>query len=63
MIIHRHSDRTSYIDFPNSLKNRKTAINLTSKSDNKCFQYALTLELNYKQIGKDSDKIINTKLL
>ena len=61
MIIHRHGDHTSYIDFPNSLKNKKAAINLTNKSDNKCFQYALTLELNYKQIGKGSEKIINIK--
>ena len=27
----------SYVDFPDSIKNKKATINLTNKKDNKCF--------------------------
>ena len=33
----------SYIDFPDWIKNKKTAINPINKNDNKCFQYAVTV--------------------
>ena len=39
----------SYIDSPKWLKNKKTKINPKIK-DNKCFQYALTVALNYEHI-------------
>ena len=39
----------SYIDSPKWLKNKKTKINPKNK-DNKCFQYALTVALNYEHI-------------
>ena len=42
----------SYIDSPKSLKNKKTTINPKNKDD-KCFQYALTVALNYEQIKKN----------
>ena len=42
----------SYIDSPKSLKNKKATINPKNKDD-KCFQYALTIALNYDQIEKD----------
>ena len=42
----------SYIDSPEWLKNKKAAINPKNK-ENKGFKYALTVALNYKQIGKD----------
>ena len=42
----------SYIDSPKSLKNKKATINPKNKDD-KCFQYALTIALNYEQIEKD----------
>ena len=39
----------SYIDSPKWLKTKKATINLKNKDD-KCFQYALTVALNYEQI-------------
>ena len=42
----------SYKDFPEWLKNKKATIN-SKNNDDKCFQYALTLSLNHKQIKKD----------
>ena len=41
----------SYIDFSKWLKNKKTTINSTN-NDEKCFQYALTVALNYQKIEK-----------
>ena len=42
-----------YIDSPYWVKNRKAAINPINKKDNKCFQYAVTVALNYEEIIKD----------
>ena len=36
----------SYIDFPDWIKKKKTAIN-PKNEDDKCFQYAVTLALNH----------------
>ena len=51
----------SYIDSPKWLKNKK-AINPKNKDD-KCFQYALTVALNYEQIKKIPQRISNIKPL
>ena len=51
----------SYIDSPKWLKNKK-AINPKNKDD-KCFQYALTVALNYEQIKKNPQRISNIKPL
>ena len=45
----------SYIDSPESLKNKKAAIN-PKNNDDKCFQYAI----NQKQIKKDPQRISKT---
>ena len=50
----------SYIDYPKWLKNKKTTINLKN-NDDKCFQYALTVALNYEQIKKDPQEISKIK--
>ena len=50
----------SYIDSPEWLKNKKTTINLKN-NDDKCFQYALTVALNYEQTGKDPQRITKIK--
>ena len=50
----------SYIDSPKWLKNKRAAINPKNKDD-KCFQYALTVALNYEKIKKDSQKISKKK--
>ena len=35
-------------------KNKRATINPKNKKDDKCFQYALTLSLNYDEIKKKS---------
>ena len=46
----------SYIDSPKWLKNKKATIN-PKNNDDKCFQYALTVALNYEKIKKDPQRI------
>ena len=50
----------SYIDSPEWLKNKKATINPTNNDDN-CFQYALTVALNYQNIKKDPQRILKIK--
>ena len=50
----------SYIDSPKWLKIKKTTIN-PKNNDDKCFQYALTVALNYEQIKKDPQRILKIK--
>ena len=50
----------SYIDSPKWLKNKKATINPQNNNDN-CFQYALTVALNHKQIKNHSERISNLK--
>ena len=40
----------SYLDSSNRIIQQKTTINLISKIDNKCFQCAVTVPLNYEEI-------------
>ena len=51
----------SYIDSPDWIKNKKVTINPINKKDNKCFQYAVTVALNYEEIKKDPQRI--TKIM
>ena len=48
----------SYIDSPKWLKNKKAT---NPKNNNKCFQYVLTVALNYEQIKKDFQRISKIK--
>ena len=50
----------SYVDSPKWLKSKKATINPKNK-DGKCFQYALTVALNYEQIKKNRQRISNIK--
>ena len=50
----------SYIDSPKWLKNKKATINPKNNDDN-CFQYALTVALNYQNIKKDPQRISKIK--
>ena len=50
----------SYIDSPKWLKNKKATIN-PKNNDDKCFQYALTVALNYEQIKSHSERISKIK--
>ena len=51
----------SYIDSPDWTKNQKVTINLINQKGNKCFQYAVTVTLNHKEIGKNPERIIKIK--
>ena len=42
----------SYINSPKWVANREATINPKNEKDNKCFQYAITLALNYNKIKK-----------
>ena len=50
----------SYIDFPKWLKDKKSTIN-PKNNDYKCFQYAVTLALNYDEINNHPDRISKIK--
>ena len=50
----------SYIDPPDWIKNKKAIINPFNTKD-KCFQYAVTVTLNYEEIKKDPQRIKKIK--
>ena len=50
----------SYTDSPKWLKNKKATIN-QKKNDDKCFQYAINVALNYEEIGINPEKITKIK--
>ena len=52
----------SYIDSPEWLKSKKSYINLKNNADD-CFQYALTVALNFHNVKKVPQKISKTKPL
>ena len=45
-----------YVDSLDWIKNKKAAINLINKKDNKCFQYAVTVAPNHEKIKKDPQR-------
>ena len=47
----------SYINSPDWIKKKKTTIN-RKNGDDKCFQYAATVALNYEEIKWDSERVI-----
>ena len=51
----------SYICFSDLIKNKKAAINSINKKDNKSFQYAITVALNYEEIKEDPQRITKIK--
>ena len=51
----------SYKDSPDWTKNRKATIYPNNKKDNKCFQYAVIVALNYEEIKKDLQRITKIK--
>ena len=50
----------SYIESPKWLKDKKCTVNQTN-NDNKCFQYATTLALNFNKIDKHPQRISRIK--
>ena len=51
----------SCIDSPDCIENKKAIINPINKNNNKWFQYAVTVALNYEEINKDLQRITNIK--
>ena len=51
---------SSYIDSPGWIKIKKATINTKDNADN-CFQYVLTVTLNYQHIKRGSQKISKIK--
>ena len=51
----------SYIDSPDWIKNKKATTNPINKKDNKCFQYAVTVALNYEKLDKNPERITKIK--
>ena len=49
--------RGSYIKYPEWLEDKQATINPKNKNDDKCFQYALTVALNYEKINKNRQRI------
>ena len=51
----------SYIKTPEWLKNKIATINCRNDDDDKCFQYAITIELNYDGIEKHHQRVNKVK--
>ena len=49
------------IDSLDWIKNKKETINSINKKDKECFQYSVTVALNYEWIKKDPQRITKTK--
>ena len=50
-----------YIGSPDWIKRKKVTINDINKKDNQCFQYAITVALNHKEIGKHPGRITTSR--
>ena len=51
----------SHIDSSEWLKNKRAPINPQNEKDGKCFQYTLTVALNYEQIKSYPERISKSK--
>ena len=51
----------SYRDSPDWMKSKKATMNPVNKKDNTCFQYTVTVVLNYEKIRKDQQRITKLK--
>ena len=53
----------TYIDTSNWIWRERATINSINKKDNKCYQYTVTVPLNYKEIKKDPQRMTKIKTL
>ena len=61
MISRVHFQRGGYfIDYPDWIKKKKATINPKNKDD-KCFQYAATVALNYEKTKLNPERVSNIK--
>ena len=49
-------DHISILDW---IKNKSATINIINKKDDKCFQYAVTVALNFEEIKNDPQRLSN----
>ena len=61
MLIYYIINVISYVDSPDWIKNKKTAINPINEKDSKCFQYAVTVALNPEEIGRHPKRVTKIK--
>ena len=54
-------NRGGLLDSPDQIKKKKVAINPINKKNSKCFQYAVTVALNYEEIKKELQRITKIK--
>ena len=50
----------SFIDYPDWIKKKKATI-IPTNVDDKCFQYAVTVALNYEEIESHPERVSNIK--
>ena len=50
-----------YLDSADWIKNKKATLNPINKKDNSCFQYPVTVALNYEESKKDLQRITKIK--
>ena len=53
-------NESTFIETPDRIKNKKCTIN-PQNSDNKCFQYSVTLSLYHKQVGRNLFRVSKIK--
>ena len=53
----------TYIDTSDWIWRERATINSINKKDNKCYQYTVTVPLNYKEIKKDPQRMTKIKTL
>ena len=51
---------SSYLDFSHWIKKKKATIN-PKNTDDKCFQYTVTVALNYREIKWNPETVLNIK--
>ena len=51
----------SYIETPDWIQNKSATINCQNHHDNKCFQYAISIALNYDEIKKHQQRVNKVK--
>ena len=51
----------SYIGTLDWIRKERATINSINKKDNKCYQYTVTVPLNYKEIKKDPQRMTKIK--
>ena len=57
-----HNRGGLHIGSPDWIKNKKATLNPINKTDNNCFQYAVTVALNHEEMQKNTERMTKIKL-